>query len=74
MLHGNAAQTINYLANGEANDYILKEFNIPSVAPELANDDVFSGSGFFLKYDVVVKGVLKDNYPWIQHTFLKLAG
>ena len=70
---GNALQTIGYQVNGELNDYILHEFNIPSVSPELANDDVFSGD-FFLKYDLVVRGVLKDNQPWIYHTFKKLAG
>lgn len=51
----------------------MKQFNIPSVSPELANDDFFSND-FFLKYDYVVRNVLKDNYPWIKHTFKKHAG
>lgn len=72
-LKGNAIQTVGYEADGEANDYIMKQFNIPSVSPELANDDFFSNS-FFLEYDFVVKGVLKDNYSWVFHTFKKLAG
>jgi hypothetical protein len=72
-LHGNAMQTVGYLANGEANDYIMKAFNIPSVSPELANDNFFSGE-FFLQYDFVAREVLRDNEPWILHTFKKLAG
>ena len=51
----------------------MHEFNIPSVSPELANDDVFSGD-FVIKYDLVVRNILKDNYPWIYHTFKKMAG
>ena len=72
-LHGNAITTVGYEADGEANDYIMHEFNIPSVSPELANDDVFSGD-FIIKYDLVVRNILKDNYPWIYHTFKKMAG
>mmetsp|Transcript_16396 Transcript_16396/g.27778 ORF Transcript_16396/g.27778 Transcript_16396/m.27778 type:complete len:371 (+) Transcript_16396:236-1348(+) len=72
-LSGNAIQTVGYLSNGEANDYIMKEFNIPSVSPELANDDFFSGD-FFLPYDFVTRSVLRDNLPWVLHTFKKLAG
>lgn len=65
--------TVGYLANGEANDYITKTFNIPSVSPELANDNFFS-SDFFLKHDHVVREVLRDNHPWVVHTFKKLSG
>lgn len=72
-IRGNAIKTVHYRASGEANDYIMHEFGIPSVSPELANDDVFS-SGFFLKYPLVVRGVLKDNMPWVHHTMKKLAG
>lgn len=72
-LKGNAIDTVGYQATGECNDYIMKQFNIPSVSPELANDDFFSND-FFLKYDYVVRNVLKDNYPWIKHTFKKHAG
>ena len=72
-LKGNAIKTVGYLANGEANDYIMKAFNIPSVSPELANDNFFSGS-FFLPYDFVVREVLRDNMPWVKTTFQKLGG
>lgn len=72
-LKGNAIQTVGYQADGEANDYIMKQFNIPSVSPELASDDFFS-NWFFIDYDFVVKGVLKDNYNWVYHTFKKLGG
>lgn len=72
-LKGNAIKTVGYIADGEANDYIMKQYNIPSVSPELANDDFFSNN-FFIPYDFVTRGVLKDNYPWIKHTFKKLAG
>lgn len=72
-LHGNAIMTVGYIADGEANDYILKEFDIPSVSPELANDNFFSNQ-FFLEYDFVVRDVLRDNYPWIKYTFRKLSG
>jgi hypothetical protein len=51
----------------------MKQFNIPSVSPELGNDDFFSNN-FFLDYDVTVRGVLRDNHPWIYHTFKKLGG
>jgi len=66
-------QTVGYQANGEANDYIMKAFNIPSVSPELGNDNFFSGE-FFIQYDFVVREVLRDNNPWIIHTFKKLGG
>lgn len=51
----------------------MSQYNIPSVSPELGNDDLFSHS-FFLESDYIVKSVLKDNYPWIYHTFKKIAG
>ena len=72
-LKGNAIKTVGYLASGEANDYIMHEFNIPSVSPELANDDYFSND-FFLPYSFVARSVLRDNHPWIYLTFKKLAG
>ena len=72
-LHGNAHMTVGYLANGEANDYITKTFDIPSVSPELANDNFFS-SDFFLQHDHVVREVLRDNHPWILYTLKKLSG
>jgi len=72
-LRGNAIKTVGYISNGEGNDYIMKTFNIPSVSPELASDDFFS-TDFFLPYDFVTRGVLRQNYPWIKHTFKKLAG
>ena len=63
-LSGNAIKTVGYIADGECNDYILKTFDIPSVSPELANDNFFS-SQFNLEYDFVVRDVLRDNNPWI---------
>ena len=51
----------------------MKAFNIPSISPELANDNYFSGE-FFIQYDFVVREVLRDNEPWIMHTFKKLGG
>jgi len=51
----------------------LKQFNIPSVSPELANDNFYSND-FFIPYKFVTQEVLEDNYPWIHHTFKKLAG
>mmetsp|Transcript_9679 Transcript_9679/g.14728 ORF Transcript_9679/g.14728 Transcript_9679/m.14728 type:complete len:288 (-) Transcript_9679:301-1164(-) len=72
-LRGNAIKTVGYISNGEGNDWIMKTFNIPSVSPELASDDYFS-TDFFLPYDFVTRGVLKVNYPWVKHTFKKLAG
>ena len=70
-LHGNAINTVGYTADGECNDYILKQFDIPSVSPELANDNFFS-SDFFLPYPFVAREVLRDNHPWIKHTINKL--
>lgn len=64
---------MGYISNGEANDYIMKEFGIPSVSPELANDDFFS-TEFFLPYSFVTKSVLRDNHKWILHTFKKMTG
>ena len=52
-IKGNAIDTVGYQSNGECNDYIMKQFNIPSVSPELGNDDFFSNK-FFLDYDFVV--------------------
>lgn len=72
-LKGNAIQTVGYKADGEANDYIMKAFNIPSVSPELGNDNIFS-SDFFIPYKFVTREVLRDNHPWILHTIRKLAG
>jgi len=72
-LRGNAIKTVGYTADGEANDYILKTFNIPSVSPELGNDNLFS-SDFFLPYAFVAREVMRDNHPWIFHTIKKLSG
>jgi hypothetical protein len=72
-IKGNAISTVGYLASGEANDYILHEFGIPSVSPELANDDYFSNT-FFTPYAFVSRSIMRDNHPWIYHTFKKLAG
>ena len=72
-LSGNAMKTVGYKADGECNDYILKAFDIPSVSPELGNDNIFS-SDFFLPYDFVSRDVLRDNHPWIKHTIEKLGG
>ena len=73
MLKGNAIKTVGYKADGEANDYIMNEFNIPSVSPELGNDNFFSNS-FYLPYDYVTREVLRDNHPWIQYTLAKHGG
>ena len=72
-LPGNAINTVGYKADGECNDYIMKTFDIPSVSPELGNDNMFS-NGFFLKYDFVTREVLRDNHPWIKYTIEKLGG
>lgn len=72
-MKGNAIKTVGYLASGEANDYILHEFGIPSVSPELANDDFFSND-FFLPYPFVTRSVLRDNQDYIFTTMKKLAG
>jgi len=49
----------------------MKEFNIPSVSPELGNDNLFS-TDFYLPYDFVAREVLRDNHPWIEFTMKKL--
>ena len=72
-IKGNAIKTVGYLANGEANDWILNEFGVPSVSPELANDDFYSND-FFLPYTFVARSVVRDNHPWLYTTFKKLAG
>lgn len=74
MLAGNAINTINYIADGEANDYILKTFDIPSVSPELANDNIFSRNHWFLPYKFLTREVLRDNHPYIYHTIKKIGG
>ena len=72
-IKGNAIKTVGYLANGEANDWILNEYGIPSVSPELANDDFYSND-FFLPYAFVARSVVRDNHHWLFHTYKKLAG
>lgn len=66
-ISGNAVKTVGYVADGEANDYILKAFNIPSVSPELGNDNIFA-SNFFLPYKFLAREIMRDNYPWVFHT------
>lgn len=51
----------------------MKAFDIPSVTPELGNDNFLSGD-FFIAYPFVVREVLRDNEPWVTHTFKKLSG
>jgi hypothetical protein len=51
----------------------MKQYNIPSVSPELGSDSLYS-TDFILKYDFAVRDVLKDNTRWIIHTFKKLSG
>lgn len=72
-LKGNAIKTVGYTADGEANDWITKTFNIPSVSPELGNDNLLSAD-FFLPFKFVAREVLRDNHPWIKHTIDKLTG
>lgn len=72
-LSGNAIDTVGYISNGEANDFIMRQYDIPSVSPELGNDSVYSGD-FFIWYDFAVRDILKDNASWIEHTFRKLSG
>ena len=72
-IKGNAIKTVGYLANGEANDWILDQYGVPSVSPELANDDFYSND-FFLPYAFVARSVVRDNHKWLYHTFKKLAG
>ena len=72
-LSGNAIDTVGYISNGEANDFIMKQYNIPSVSPELGNDSIYS-TDFFVWYDFAVRDILKDNAGWIEHTFKKMSG
>ena len=43
------------------------------MSPELANDDYFSNT-FYTPYAFVSRSIMRDNYPWIFHTFKKLGG
>ena len=42
MISGNAPDLLNYAANGEASDWILKNTGIIAMSPELASESIMS--------------------------------
>lgn len=66
---GNAAATIEYMADGEASDWMLHEHNIVSLSPEIGNDDKESET-FWLRKGVI-PNVLKSYYPTVEY-FIKM--
>ncbi len=66
--HGNAESTIQYIANGEASDWMLGEHNIISMSPELGTTDSFSQTFFPEKEHISY--IVNNNYKAID-LFLK---
>lgn len=66
---GNAMQTINYRANGEASDWMLGELGIYAVSVELGGLTKSTRS-FFIEKASDLKEILLENSPWISKTML----
>jgi len=58
---GNARQTVNYPANGEAADWLLNEYGTFAFSPELASPSAYSKQ-FFPRHDAILP-VLEYNLP-----------
>jgi len=50
---GNAAKTINYVANGEASDWFLGKLGIFSISPELGDDAKISNEFYPPKQEIL---------------------
>lgn len=69
---GPAPETIEYLASGEASDWIVTALGIPAVSPELGNTDPASNS-FKLNSIDMVYDIVHDAYNYVKETFKKLG-
>jgi hypothetical protein len=64
---GNGKMTVNYVASGEASDWMLGEQGIVSMSPELGTNDNFSREFFLGKSSL--KKVLQENELWITYLY-----
>ena len=71
-IEGNGFSTVDYPANGEASDWMLGEWGILAMSPELGTSDKRTEQ-FFIKDPSVLKETVSKNYPWIKFTMLKLT-
>eukprot|EP00352_Strombidinopsis_acuminata_P006323 CAMPEP_0176356800 /NCGR_PEP_ID=MMETSP0126-20121128/14278_1 /TAXON_ID=141414 ORGANISM="Strombidinopsis acuminatum, Strain SPMC142" /NCGR_SAMPLE_ID=MMETSP0126 /ASSEMBLY_ACC=CAM_ASM_000229 /LENGTH=153 /DNA_ID=CAMNT_0017710055 /DNA_START=383 /DNA_END=844 /DNA_ORIENTATION=+ len=69
---GPAPQTIEYLASGEASDWIVTALGIPAVSPELGSKDPATNAFKLDSWDIVY-GILTDSYSYVNETFKKLG-
>jgi len=65
---GRAYATINYLASGEASDWILAATGIPAVSPELGDANKEETFKFTLDTPELVFEVLDAHYPYVETT------
>ncbi len=64
-LQGNGASTIAYTANGEASDFMLSQFGIFAISPELGTSNPATGA-FYIEQVQDLKDVLSKNYKWLN--------
>lgn len=68
---GNGFSMVDYPANGEASDWMLGKHGILAMSPELGTS-LPGSQHFFIENPTMLKETLKQNYPWVLYTTLKL--
>jgi hypothetical protein len=63
---GNASKAINYIANGEASDWMLHYHDIIAYSPEIGNHDKFSSHFYVADLKKNLPKIVKDFYPTIR--------
>ena len=66
VIWGNASKAINYIANGEASDWMLHYHDIIAYSPEIGNHDKFSNHFYVSDLKKNMPIIVKDFYPTIR--------
>lgn len=64
---GNASKAINYIANGEASDWMIHFHDILAYSPEIGNHDKFSNHFYVSDTKKHLPTIVKDFYPTIRY-------
>jgi len=70
-LFGNAGAVIGEKMGGDADDYVLSKFGIPSVTAELGANDEYLDT-WMCKDERSCFNILAENAPWIEYILLNI--
>ena len=70
-LFGNAGAVIGEKMGGDADDYVLSKFGIPSVTAELGANDEYLDT-WMCKDERSCFNILSENAPWIEYIILNI--